>query len=288
MLVKDKNSHTIPVFFHIPRCSGTYTISLMHELLRIYADCVYNPEKLDTIANVAIKTDEGKIAFRVLIHDPERIIFKSRIVKKNAIPTHYFLNIKDLDILKDLFVFSIVVEPFGFKTQKSFLEFFDKKTKKFIIIRTTISRAFSLYTYSKISKSKHEPVHKKFQNLTFEEYVTSSKFESNWLIKNILNLPNNTNITEKEYKDAVDFFSNFDVFDIKNSSTGIDNIFKKYRKVSTVDMNTNSHKRLEGFRNSSSPIEFVEEKLSEETRKVFSERSFWDTKLYKTLLNIKD
>jgi hypothetical protein len=274
---------TIPVFFHIPRCSGTYTISLMYEFLRIYLNAVKHPENSKTARTILVH-HEGKIILRALCNDPDGYVYDN--VNFKPIPnfsTGFFLEGENISNIKNMYIHSITVEPAGFKQYETLLKPFNK-IKKFIIIRTPITRAFSLYTYSKSSKSKHEHIHKKFQDITFEEYITSKKFESEWIIRSFLGGYTGV-VTEKEYNSVLEILSTFEVFDIKEGEVRVSSIFEKYRGLSVKDINKPSYERAQQSRNSSSPIEYTIEKLTEETKKTFLERTKWEYKLYNFFIN---
>lgn len=265
-----KQNKNIPLFYHIPRCGGTYIIPLICELYRVYIrSLTKNPYGL-RVGYIDIMKN-NKICFRIM--GSHRKVFKDS--------QYLYLDYEKIEILNRLNIFAAVVEPHGFVLHNEFIEKFNSLNfKSFIPLREPYDKMKSLYFYLNNDKSKHEDTHGLFGKLSFENYLSSHHVEDSWLIRNILNLPDNAEITEKDYHDTIKILENFIVYPFQDIQKTIDKIFLECWGVTTSQIDSETLKSLDRFKNESAKNNIKLSDLSDDARNKFLSRSYWSYKLY--------
>lgn len=292
-MIDPQQNKNIPCFYHIPKSAGTYAISLIFLHFRLFRLSQTNwlSLKKETTRNIVIRHNNKEIA-RIIGGDPNFICNESSIFKPGDDDTHYTINLNECspDLFVNLNVFSIIIEPGGFRYHDQIFWFLDdifeskKSFKKFnfinfMILREPIKRAISFFDYINSDKSKHEPTHGIIPN-KFSEYAKSQYTEDSWLIRQFTNVDNSTGITRGNYNAALNILKTFKLCDIKDTDSFVRNIFKESLNVNL----TQQYMQANGWsttRNSKSTNPTV---IDEESRKILQERMKYEIDLYNKLL----
>ena len=278
----------VPVFYHVPKNAGTFAMSLIFLYLRmlrrkIVVDETDIEKRFDTSRNIVIKKGHLEIA-RILAFDPNNECGKcdlyERGIKEDK--THYIIELDDIEKtdLKNLNLFTIVIEADGFKFNKEILnKFTDYDCKKFILLREPIKRMISFFNYITSDSAKHEPTYGIIPN-NLSEYIQSIYLEDSWLIRQFANINDNEGITDNHYDVAYNELKNFHIADVKNTENLIKYVYNKYlnlelsvrdRKILSRDLIHNQSKK-----NNLS--------LSNDELKIVNERMKYEIKLYNNLV----
>jgi hypothetical protein len=271
--------NSIPVFYHIPKNSGTYIFS-----------CFLNEAARHSRRNVRIlkiMSEKTHVIAKFLILDDCEFLNncnKFRFLNKRVVD----VNIEDLtdDILQNLSVYSVFVEGRGFRYIKTLLEplfrFLSAKFNlyKFTILREPFSREQSLYHYLTSDKSKHEPTHGRFTSSSFEEHLASKQLQDSWIIRNLSNEPAVKIITQKHFDEAREILKTINIYNIKDVEKVIEDILFKCFNVQGFDK-----KLAESSKNNSVYVKIKFNDLPPETQKIFNEKKYWELKLYEEFAN---
>ena len=281
----------IPVFYHIPKNAGTYVSDWMliafRYYRRTYTDWLktHTPEK-DTIKSIQI-IENGFIIARVLIGDPKHFCEKFPYFIQKRSGTEWDIEFENvtLNFIKNLFIFGIIIESRGFKKRYNILNLFkDCNFHEFLILRDSFLRAQSIYNYNKSEQSKHEYSHGLIKAETLEEYILSNQLEDSWLIRNLTEIEDSVALDENSFNKAVNALANVKVYDIKYTNKAIQETFLNCYNFDSQQIKLNSWDMITKNETFDKKIKF--EELPKNTQLVFLERTYWDNKLYNTLLNI--
>ena len=303
------NKNPIPVFYHIPKNSGTYIYTNISNSIRslYYRKIGYNIREI-------IVMDGHYMLIRFLVNDMlysldncEYASFVNKNLSCNCInickhKIIWTININDINsnILNNLQLLAVIIEPRGFKCSEKILEMISNLFQKynlykFLILRNPFEREQSLFNYITSEASKHEPTHKVITSNTFEEYIMSNQLQDSWLIRNLLNLKTTENLNEEHYTKTCEILKSFNVYDIKDTEKCLKEMFLKcfgdfsieYNKK-RVEKNTNLYSKIE-YKDLSENVKnkFKEILLSASLPELskFKEIKYWDQKLYDTFFS---
>jgi hypothetical protein len=272
----------IPVFYHVPKCAGTYAISLMWELLRLHSGAAYSRRLENTICNVCVLSKNQKqIELRAIVWDKKLFCKDNSFFTKSETENDFFLNIDDIHILQNLNIFALIVEAKGISNCNELLKNFQNfELVPFIFLRDPFSLNRSLYSYLTNSSSIHEFTHGSFNGLSLDEYMSSFYVSDSWLIRNLLKLEDTHNISELEYTKTIEILNNFNVSDYKKVEEIINNVFLKCYDLDVNCIDDYSYEQIQKRRNRSNTEHLKLSNLDTETQKKFLERTYWDQKLY--------
>jgi len=267
--------NSIPVFYHIPKNSGTY---VSHCLL--YAARVHSQSEIQAIR--VILEEKYEVAKLIVIDNLNFLNKHDKFTSLNSSKIPWDLRIEDLteDILQRLSIHSVVIEGRGFRctetSLKSLFLFLAKfNLHKFIILREPFSREQSLYNYLTSDKSKHERSHGVFKSGSFQEHVMSKQLRDSWLIRNLLNIPNGVKLTEDDFNKACEILQNFNIYDAKDTDKAVKEAMLKCFNMQDFDIESLANRKHD---NIYKKIKF--EDLSIDAQNQFKERKLWDQKLY--------
>lgn len=239
--------HKIPVFYHIPKCGGTYVITKCREILRAHNDQL---EGLPVEHN-------GKTVAR---------IFLKNIKVEHPAPENLVFSIGDM--LENILF--LTIEPAGIKIRQQILQNIDR-AHHFSIFRHPFYRIQSLYNYIRSAESAHEPTHMKIRSESFEEYIFSKQFESNWMCHNFGN---------GHHQNTAKQLQHINIYSMENIDLGISNCMLDCYPETNIDR----FKRKNVIRNSCSKEKTRFTDMSYLARKTFAQKSHEDLKLYKKTL----
>jgi hypothetical protein len=194
----------------------------------------------------------------------------------------FYLDVKNIKCLQSEDIFCIVVESEGFKEHDSLLEhFYDWEFKKFILLRSPFSKNQSLYYYLTYEESIHEPTHKAFGDISFNEFLESRFVEDSWVIRNFLNIPYTDSLTEENYKAVIEILKSFyTVSDYKQVEKTVDKVFLECWNVEIKQIEEKFYEEIYGSINRSKSPKADLESFSQTIQQKFLERTYWDKKLY--------
>lgn len=245
----------IPVFYHIPKCGGTYVTTKCREILR---------QHHKGIGNFIIQNDKGLIA-RIMLKKQQQLGKK---------------HIKDfsIDLLESEILF-VVILAHGIRLHEEILEKLQlNNTYKFVSLRNIYDRVQSLYNYVRSDESKHEKSHMFIKEETLEDYILSNHFELNWITTQFSANKNN-NVDESDYTKAYGLIKSLNLTDLKKVDLLIEDCFKNCYKE--IDINILNQDRIHRNHCKTNKIQF--EDLSHDAQKIFLDKLRWDIKLYDEL-----
>ena len=267
--------NSIPLFYHIPKNSGTYVYHSMLNAARLY-----NENKVQVIRVIL---EEKYVMAKLIVIDNLHFLNEyDGFASLNSAKITWNLRVDGLteDILQQLSIHSVVIEARGFRhtetSLKSLFLFLAKfNLHKFIILREPFSREQSLYNYLTSDKSKHECTHGIFKNASFEEHVMSKQIQDSWLIRSLLNIPMGEQLTEDHFNKTCEKMCNLNVYDIKDTDEVVKEMLLKCFNIQNFDIESAANKKHD---NIYKKIKF--EELPLDSQNIFKERKYWDQKLY--------
>ena len=267
--------NSIPLFYHIPKNSGTYVYHSMLNAARLY-----NENKVQVIRVIL---EEKYVMAKLIVIDNLHFLNEyDGFASLNSAKITWNLRVDGLteDILQQLSIHSVFIEARGFRhtetSLKSLFLFLAKfNLHKFIILREPFSREQSLYNYLTSDKSKHECTHGIFKNVSFEEHVMSKQIQDSWLIRSLLNIPMGEQLTEDHFNKTCEKMCNLNVYDIKDTDEVVKEMLLKCFNIQNFDIESAANKKHD---NIYKKIKFEELPLS--SQNIFKERKYWDQKLY--------
>ena len=269
------STNNIPVFYHIPKNSGTYVFRCFLSEAR-----KHNKDKVQIVR--VLLENKYVIAKLIVLNNSDFLNQCNNFTPLNDSKISWDLLVEDLteDILQKLSIHSVFIEGRAFRhTETSlkplFLFLAQFKLYEFIMLREPFSREQSLYNYLTSDKSKHEHSHKIFKSICFEEHIMSKQLQDSWLIRNLVNIPNKVKLTEDNFNKARNILQKFNVYDVKDTDKAIKEILLKCFNIQEFNTEALAHKKHD---NIYKKIKFEELPLDVQT--TFKERKYWDQKLY--------
>jgi hypothetical protein len=282
----------IPIFYHIPKNAGTYTISYFIKFFEYWRDNYtdwndYSVEGFSNIKFVCLVKD-NRILARLLLGDLNQFLdqYLGNITQQSESEFKIDLDEVTSEFLNNFFVFAVIIQSEGFKYRSTLLAHLANFSfYEFMILRESFSRVRSLYAYAVSEESVHESIHFLLKSESLEKYILLDECEDCWLIRNILGLDDIIEIEQFHFDAAVDILQTFNVYDIKRVDRAIKNSILSCYDIDVEQLNL-SFDNI--FRNQSNTFVNIEySNLCAEAQEHFKQRSFWDRKLYSTLLEYK-
>lgn len=291
MLNVPKNKRKIPIFYHIPKNAGTYILSYCINIFRYYRrnstswNSLYNSTTVSTIKTINL-IKENLIVARIIVGDPNLFIDNNlnifNINSKNEFELEY--NKLNVDLIENLFIFSIIIESRGFEHHTQILNFFKSfDLQKIIILRDPFSRSQSLYNYLTSHISDHERDQLKINISSFDDYIKSSYLEDSWLIRNLLNISNEVGLEKEHFIKACDILNSFKIYDIKNVKKSMYDAYMSCYNINIDDIKIHDDSIFLSNKNNYKKIKF--EELSLDSQQIFKDRTYLDNKIYERFCN---
>jgi len=280
------NKRKIPVFYHVPRCAGTFIAeqvmwpSLVKEhrennkkLKQENKPIKYSKiHRFDLDLNDSLKFP-GDVSFSVSL-DHEKLTFPTH---ESAVTAK---NLKEY-LKKDwIYIRGIVINPVsnGIMPYFSLIEEICQNAScepyYFTVLRKPFDWHQSMFYYLR-DVGTWEPTHGRFTGMSFSDYINSDLISDSWIIRNLTGLPDNKSITKKEYDEVVQLLSRFTIGFLDDMPTLLGKLREEFgflvHDVETEEDLTNKNKI--------SRKEHISE-LSGQDIKTFNERTEYDTMLY--------
>jgi len=252
-------TNSIPVFYHIPKSSGTYVYTCM----------------LSSIKN-NIESDAIGFHINDKQHILARVIASVNKSGESATQSHDF---------EKLSILGVFIEAAGFRRADEILNSIFKKTKKrynlykFITLREAFSRERSLYHYLTSDKSKYELTHGALKSSSFEQHIMSKQLQESWLIRSLLNLTHDIELTEEHFDQTCKILQSFKVYDSVKAEEAVKETLSKCFGIKNFNQDDYGFIKNENIYNK---IEF--DQLAPDLQKRFNDRKKWDRKLYDFLI----
>ncbi len=273
----------IPVYYHIPKCGGTYILYL-YKHLNIQNEKKYR-ESLGTWTTAEICRKAEVYLNETRYIEITGIIEIQDLLELNCELESYsnIFSIKKLYKLVDenkIKITSIFIQPTGDGNMMDSRNEVDKLISRinkqpvyFTTIRDVFDRLYSEYSYLNNQISSHEPFRENLQNYkNFEDFLIRSNDYDNIITRQIAyNLP----LDDDSFKIVKDFFKNFTIETMQNlQETAIDIWQQCYGWAADCTgesffKNENKNKK-----------EIKIQDISDQAREHFLSKTEWDRKLY--------
>lgn len=276
----------IPVFYHVPKCAGTYVSDWLVLALRHYrrTRIDWKEKHIPNKENIKLlQITKGKnIISKLLVCDPDYLIDDSPELKMLKSP-EYLINLDSLQlkkILRDCFLFAVVIESEGFRLKDEILKLLsDFNLHQFIIFREPFEREQSIFSYLTSSYSHHEATHAAIKHNSLEDYLLSEQLPDSWVIKNLLNLDDTEELTEKHFKKTLKLLN--DSFHVHTLDAVDRAIREALVSCYAIDIEDDSFKiPITVYRNQNKYKKIKLNALSKKAQTVFKKRTRWEQKLY--------
>ncbi len=255
----------LPVFFHIPKNAGTYITSTSY----------YAAHELSNGNKYYVDVVKGNITFyRLICFDQGDLNNKYKKVNSDR----YQVNFEDLD-LSDLKLIMIRICDAGFGCYHEDIYSslpIDVQPYEFICLREPYDRILSLYSYIQSAQSSKEPTHRAFGKNSFIEYLNSSQLEGSWLIRNLLNIPNEVSVDQEHFNNTCKLLDNMYVFTTSNVN---DSVVKVFEDCYDFKFNTIQYRNV--VRNQTqNKLNVSFDSLDMQSKTAFLNHTSWDRQIY--------
>lgn len=277
------SNNKLPVFYHVPKNAGTYVTNMSLLYFRAYrrVKTTWNDLKYETIKNIEIQNESGTVA-RLLCGDPENLCVTDNYLTNDPHDTSHH-TVKMLDMkntcINDLFKFQIIIEDAGFHLGNNIIKQIYNTTpyQQYITIREPFSRSVSWYSYITSERSSHEPLHQ-YVTTSFEKYIESDIFESNWVMRKLVGVPDDQDFTTQHYKQAISELDKFSVYNIVDVDMMVDTMFYDSYGITREDFPPSATPPGRNQNPIKDKIQFTN--LPEKTQKLFTDKTYWDQVLW--------
>jgi len=279
----------VPVFFHIPRCAGTY----IYENVLCSGLLGQHREEIKVLLKERKSVKYSKFCrFDLSFDNPlqfpgEISCLASLDLSKMSLPA--FESAVSVDHLKEylrkdwLKLRGFVINPIvgDFKQKFSLVEDLCQmsagKPHYFTVLRKSFDWHRSMFYYLR-DVGVWEPTYGCYTGMSFVEYINSKHMADSWVIRVLTGLSDDVPITDMQYEETVKILSTFTIGFFDNMQDFLEVLNKRFRWQSKSDFKNN--------RNESK----ASEKLSvgdipESALKIFNERVKYEMKLYEHFRN---
>jgi len=276
-------SNNCPVYYHIPKCGGTYIYSKSYALIKeLKKQNFTDNSNLDIFFIHIFNGSHKNILFRILvIQNPQ--IFDSNIfhISSKSKKT-YNVNINDLKNLFQIIhnnIYLIIITPEGFLHDyiiKEYLIEYNIQSTNYMSVRNPYDRALSMYQYLISDNSKHELTHYNINPPSFSNFLIKQK---NWIIQNILSQKTLiTNIRHEHWLETIDICKDWFICDISNIDNIIYSIFSNYK---LNDLDQKLQKKYTWVNKNETNYDYIPfTRLKDQARLRFLNKTRWDREFY--------
>jgi len=189
-MITDFNVKYIPVFYHVPKCAGTYIkgqiLSGLNQLLmsqRPRLKSVWLEFNSTVIAELYVVCRGSGLDKSKYVNLPSLKSANHRRLMRSIKYEHFIGKYKELNID----VVAVNINSDGFWMHEHICDFVKlaggKGLQKYMIMRSPFERACSNFNYLKSSNSSHEKAHGSLKSISIQDYLVSKEVESGWLLK---------------------------------------------------------------------------------------------------------
>lgn len=287
-----KKPNYFPVFHHIAKCAGTYTLSWMQMFCRRYHILKGDNQKPGW---TSLRTRRCQINLgnthhlTVCFYTPTDI--HSKDDSFTSIMNDRHADYVDLETFisyvktGDIIPFAVSIDPAapGVSSANNLigqiLNITNRKRFDFAILRNPYDKAVSLFSYLSSDRSKHEPTHNAIIYDQLSDYLRSYQLEDSWLIRDLMNMTDNQEITQNHYDKCINIMSNWVIGDIKETDNIINKVFEKCYGIVMSDVESHV---VDVWKNDTpNKIKKSFNDLDDKTVEKFLNRTYWDRKLWK-------
>lgn len=274
----------LPVFYHVPKNAGTYVtnMSLLYfrGYRRMYTD--WNDRGYETIKNIEIIDENNNTLARLITGDPDNMCVSDTLMTNNdADASHHNVMLTDLQssCTPDLKLFILIIEDHGFAMGEHICNMVknNRPYQEYVTIREPFSRTVSWYSYITNEASSHEPLHQ-YVTTSFENYIKSDIFESNWLMRKLTGVLDTDDFTNDHYEQAINRLDNFNIYLIKDTDKMIDTMFNSSYNLTREDFPGG----IKPPQRNQNPVKdkICLENLPVDIQQMYTEKTYWDRKLW--------
>jgi hypothetical protein len=295
---------SVPIFYHVPRCGGTFVLSVIFSFMRAFRrknmDLFGGREKLLSSPNESIKTisfvtDSGYILFKFVVADPEGLLsrepFSENFVKPSGCSSELECNVSLLgEGIVDIFdILFVIVTSRGFSLRDLLLENMNRLSifyVEYICLRRIFDRIKSEFKYLKSDRSSHELTHGSITENELGEYLLSDLFPDNWLTRAFCSkLDYLDKIQNEDFLKASSVISAMQRFNFDSGGTQLllSEIASNHFEIKDFDPETSTYVDKQYFHKNESPNQSGQEvfKANKKIKSVFLEKTIYDRMLYR-------
>ena len=281
----------IPVFVHVPKCAGTYVVSVMFRLMVNYGKL--NNLKHSNLLRIFVLNDNNLIIATLLVHDLNDVTNNNKQFRVVETESHN-KEILLCDLLEGLgmgwkfFVFAVSVESSGvqliqFKIFEMICESNDASPMFFSTLRECFSKTASFFNYLKSDKSCHERKRREIVSEDFNEYITSNEMQDSWLIRQLVGVDDGVEISQCHVDSAISMLDGFTISDISHVDDLVNFVFSCCYNLTYSLADKIFAAISKNSNDTSAEIKFTD--LGQETQTTFLERTKWDRLIYNKYCN---
>jgi len=293
---------SIPLFFHIPKNAGTYIDSIIRIFFRKYTLMLRTLKKdpLMLRQRWSVFDDSGNHFFSFFLsfsqknHLIDNLIKSDKLIPigpKMADDQTYDWKIKFDDLSTSLVnsvdIFCCSVSSHGFRKFSILSEIFNKKFYNFhpfaVLRDDPLDHAISHFNYVHDDMSSHEDSYKSIKETAFKDYISSIQIEDSWLIRNILDVPDQESLTDELFSEFCFIFDRFQIFDSR------DDLLVELKKFFTlfynIDFNDLPSDWMDNVSHNKNLNKFSKKSLTDSEVETFKSKTHFNFKIVGKYLN---